>query len=66
LICAILIFSKFIVPKKEGTWQKQNRQNAPPRQPKGKSVKILHPENQNSAQRTRKNNIGLEKVLTRN
>jgi len=59
LICAILIFSKNNLSKKEGTWQKQKRQNVPPKRAKGKSVRMLQAENQNSAQLTRKNNIGL-------
>jgi hypothetical protein len=58
-ICAILSCSKFIVPKKEGTWQKQERQNVPPKLPRGKSARMLQPENQNSAQLTRKNNVRL-------
>jgi translation initiation factor IF-3 len=58
-ICAILDFNKFIFPKKEGTWQKQKRQNVLPKLPKGKSARMLQPENQNSAQHTRKNNVGL-------
>ena len=58
-IIAILISSKFNLPKKEGTWQKQKRQNVPRKLPKGKSVRMLQLENQNSAQLTRKNNVGL-------
>ena len=59
LIYAILISSKFNLPKKEGTWQKQKRQNVLPKRARGKSAKMLQPENQNSAQLIRKNNVGL-------
>jgi len=58
-ICAILIFSKFNLPKKEGAWQQQRKQNVQPKRAKGKSAKMLQAENQNSAQVTRKNNVGL-------
>jgi hypothetical protein len=58
-IYAILLSSKFNLPKKEGTWQKQERQNVLPKLPRGKNARMLQPENQNSAQLTRKNNVVL-------
>jgi hypothetical protein len=52
-ICAILTSSKFNLPKKEGAWQKQKRQNVPPKRAKGKSARMLQAENRNSVHLTR-------------
>jgi hypothetical protein len=59
LIYAILISSKFNLPKKEGTWQQQRKQNVQPKRAKGQSVRMLQAENRNSVHLTRKNNVGL-------